>query len=192
MTYQQTSRPTRSFRSSLALLAAVGFVAIAPASLTLRAAETPGEFSKPTIDIGIVVSDAARTASFLTNAIGFKEIAGFEVNAAMGKRIGLVDGHDVKVRMFVLADGDQVTHIKILSFPNAASKKPDQQTIHATLGMRYLTLYVKDMNRALDRLKAANVPTLGETPLDLGGGNYITVVKDPDGNFIELIGPMKK
>lgn len=174
------------------MLAALGLVALAPTTLTLRAAEPPGEFSKPTIDIGIVVSDAARTASFLTNAIGFKEVAGFEVNAALGKRIGLVDGHDVKVRMFVLAEGDPVTHIKILSFPNAASKKPDQQTIHATLGIRYLTLYVNDMSRALERLKAAKVPTLGETPVDLGGGNYIAVVKDPDGNFIELIGPMKK
>jgi lactoylglutathione lyase len=192
MTNQNTCRPARWFRSSPALLAALGLLTVAPATLTLRAAETPGEFSKPTIDIGIVVSDAARTAGFLTNAIGFKEVTGFEVNAALGKRIGLIEGHDVKVRMFVLAEGEQVTHLKILSFPNAGAKKPDQQTIHATLGMRYLTLYVKDMNRALDRLKTAKVPTLGETPLDLGGGNFITVVKDPDGNFIELIGPMKK
>ncbi len=28
----------------------------------------------------------------------------------------------------------------------------------------------------------------GETPLDLGGGSYIAVCKDPDGNFFELIG----
>jgi len=52
-----------------------------------------------------------------------------------------------------------------------------------------LTLYVKDLDRALDRLKRAKVPLLGETPLDLGGGTHIVVVKDPDGHFIELIGP---
>ena len=190
MTNQNLPRQLSSLRKSLFFLAGLGLLAAAPAAL--RGAETPGEFAKPTIDIGIVVSDAARTAAFLTNAIGFKEIAGFEVNADLGRKIGLIEGHAVKVRMFVLGEGEQVTHIKILSFPEAASKQPDQQTIHATLGMRYLTLFVKDMNRALERLKAAKVPTLGETPLDLGGGSYITVVKDPDGNFIELIGPMKK
>ena len=58
-------------------------------------------------------------------------------------------------------------------------------------GLRYLTLYVKDMNRALERLKAAGVPTLGETPVDLGGGNALVTVKDPDGNFMELIGPRR-
>lgn len=190
MTYQNMPRLLTRFRESLSLLAGLGLLTAAPAAL--RGAETPGEFTKPTIDIGIVVQDAARAAAFLTNAIGFKEVTGFEVSADLGKKIGLIEGHAVKVRMFVLAEGEQVTHIKILSFPDAASKKPDQQTIHATLGMRYLTLYVKDMNRALERLKAAKVPLLGETPLDLGGGTYITVVKDPDGNFIELIGPMKK
>lgn len=142
--------------------------------------------------MGIVVQDAARTAAFLTNAIGFKEVPGFDVNADLGKKIGLIEGHAAKVRVFVLSEDEQATRIKILSFPAATSKKPDQNTIHATLGMRYLTLYVKDMSRALERLKAAKVQPLGETPLDLGGGTYITVVKDPDGNFIELIGPMGK
>ena len=190
MTNQNIPRLSACLRAPVLLLASLGLLAALPAAA--RAAGTPGEFAKPTIDIGIVVQDAARTAAFLTNAIGFTEVTGFDVSADLGKKIGLIEGHAVKVRMFVLSEGEQVTHIKILSFPNAASKKPDQQTIHATLGMRYLTLYVKDMNRALERLKAAKVPTLGETPLDLGGGTYITVVKDPDGNFIELIGPMKK
>ena len=172
------------------ILAGLGLLlALAPVT---RAADAAGEFTRPTIDIGIVVQDASRTAGFLTNAIGFTEVQGFDVSADLGKKIGLIEGHAVKVRVFVLSEGEQVTRIKILSFPGAASKKPDQQTIHATLGMRYLTLYVKDTNRALERLREANIKPLGETPLDLGGGTYITVVKDPDGNFIELIGPMKK
>lgn len=45
------------------------------------------------------------------------------------------------------------------------------------------------MNRALERLKRAGVPLLGDTPVDLGGGSWLAAVKDPDGNFIELIGP---
>lgn len=190
MTNQNTLRWIGPSHPRLRFLACVAL--LATLSTPLRSAETPGEFSKPTIDMGIVVQDAPRTAAFLTNAIGFKEVPGFDVSADLGRKIGLIDGHAVRVRVFVLADGDQATRIKLLSFPAADSKKPDQATIHATLGLSYLTLYVKDMNRALERLKAAKVTPIGQTPLDLGGGTYITVVKDPDGNFIELIGPMKR
>ena len=158
---------------------------------TAKGAESSAEFSKGVIDIGIVVSDAERTAQFLTNAIGFTEVKGFSVTPELGRKIGLVDGHPVEVRVFKLTEGEQATSIKVLSFPKAGGKKADQTFIHSTLGMRYLTLYVKDMSRSLERLKAAKVQTLGETPLDLGGGTYITVVRDPDDNFIELIGPMK-
>jgi lactoylglutathione lyase len=160
--------------------------------LTGKAADPSSEFSKGVIDIGIVVSDPAKTAAFLTNAIGFTEVKGFSVTSELGKKIGLVDGYPVVVRVFTLTQGDQSTRIKLLSFPMAKGAKPDQKFIHSTLGMRYLTLYVSDMNRAVDRLKVAKVEPIGETPLDLGGGNYITVVRDPDGNFVELIGPMKK
>lgn len=155
------------------------------------AAEPPGEFSSGRIDLGIVVKDADRSAAFLTNAIGFKEVRGFPVTGELGRKIGLVDGHPVNVRVFVLDEGDSATRLKVLSFPGAPAQKPDQRWIHSAIGMRYLTLYVKDVNRALDRLKQADVTLLGETPVDLGGGTFLVAVKDPDGNFIELIGPKK-
>ena len=161
---------------------------LAPAA---RAAETGGEFSKAIIDIGIVVKEAGRTAQFLTNAIGFKEVRGFPVTPDLGKKIGLLDGQATTVRVFVLDEADQATRIKILSFPDAPGKQADQAFIHSTLGLRYLTLYVKDMNRALERLKQAKVTLLGETPVELGGGTWLVAVKDPDGNFIELIGPRR-
>ena len=158
---------------------------------TGRAADAGGGFSKGIIDVGMVVADAGRTASFLTNVIGFTEVKGFSVSAEQGKRIGLVDGYPVDVRMFVLTEGEQATHLKVLSFPEAKAKALEQKFIHSSLGIRYFTLYVKDMNRAVERLKTARVPLLGETPLDMGGGTYIAVFRDPDGNFFELIGPMK-
>ncbi len=166
----------------------LGFTGLAPIA---RAADAGGEFSKPVIDIGIVVKDADRTASFLTNAIGFKEVRGFPVSSELGRKIGLIDGHAINVRVFVLDEADQATRIKILSFPKAPGKQPDQAYIHSALGIRYLTLYVKDMNRALERLKQAGIKLLGETPVDLGGGTLLVAVKDPDGNFLELIGPRR-
>ncbi len=169
----------RSLRAGAALL----FVGL------VTAAEAAGEFSSGRIDLGIVVKDADRSAAFLTNAIGFKEVRGFAVSGELGRKIGLIDGHALTVRVFVLEDGEAATRVKVLSFPAAPGQTPDQRWIHSTLGMRYVTLYVKDVNRALERLKQANVTLLGETPVDLGGGTWLVAVKDPDGNFFELIGP---
>lgn len=175
-----------------------GWLCLSAACLTLavsgasQAAENNAPFSKGVIDLGMVVSDAAKTAEFLTKAIGFTETKGFSVTPELGRKIGLVDGHAVDVRVFALTEGEQATRIKVLAFPKAATAKPDQKFIHSTFGFRYLTLYVSDVTQALARLKAAKVEPIGETPLDLGGGTYITVIRDPDGNFYELIGPMKK
>ena len=71
------------------------------------------------------------------------------------------------------------------------SAQQHQKYIHSTLGVSYLTLFVTDMDAAVARLKKANVRLLGKTPAALGGKTKITVVHDPDGNFIELIGPSK-
>jgi lactoylglutathione lyase len=169
----------------IVLVAALGLPSRIGAAQT---AATPAEFTKPVIDLGMVVKDANRSAAFLTNAIGFKEVTGFSVTAELGRRIGFIDGHPANVRVFVLDEVEQATRIKVLSFPDAPGKQPDQAYIHSTLGLRYLTLYVKDMNRALERLKQAGLALLGETPVDLGGGNLLVAVKDPDGNFFELIG----
>ena len=45
------------------------------------------------------------------------------------------------------------------------------------------------MDQALARLKKSDVKLLGEAPASLGGKTQLVVVRDPDGNFVELIGP---
>jgi catechol 2,3-dioxygenase-like lactoylglutathione lyase family enzyme len=147
------------------------------------------EFSKPIIDIGMVARDVEKSARFYTEVIGFTEVQGFSVTSELGRKIGLVDGHPVTVRMFVLGQGDQATHLKLMSFPDAPGKAADQSFIHSTYGFRYLTLYVSSADRALERIKKAGLKTLGETPISLGKDSRLIVVRDPDGNFIELIGP---
>jgi predicted enzyme related to lactoylglutathione lyase len=91
----------------------------------------------------------------------------------------------------MLEGTEPATRIKVLSFPKAQGKQADQAFIHSTLGFRYLTLYVTDMNQILARLKKAGVPTLGETPMEMGAGTWLVAIKDPDGNFIEFVGPRK-
>lgn len=156
-----------------------------------RAGENPAsEFSKPVIDIGIVAADLEKSARFYTEAIGFTEIQGFDVSAELGRKIGLIDGHPVHIRVFVLDNGELATRIKLMSFTKEApGAEPDQSFIHSTLGISYLTLYVKDMKQALQRLRQTNTPLLGESPVQLNERMQLTAVGDPDGNFLELIGP---
>ncbi|MBN9689914.1 MAG: VOC family protein [Verrucomicrobia bacterium] len=156
-----------------------------------QAADTAKEFTKPTIDIGMFAQDPDRTAAFLTNAIGFRELPSFAVSAELGKKIGLVNNHPFVIRMFTLGEGEDATRLKVISIPKVEGQKPNQKFLESTYGLRYLTLYVTDMTRALERLKAEKVTLLGESPVDLGGGTLLVAFQDPDGNFIELIGKRK-
>ena len=148
-------------------------------------------FSSVTVDIGMVAADLETSAKFYTEALGLKETKGFTASAEKATAFGLTDNHEAVIRVFILGEGEGATRLKLMSFPNAPGAKPDQKFIHSTIGVSYLTLRVTDMDAALARLKAAKVELLGETPASLGGDNFLTCVRDPDGNFIELIGPMK-
>lgn len=148
-------------------------------------------FSSTTVDVGIVASDLEASAKFYTEALGLMETKGFTATPEKATSFGLTNHLGADIRVFVLGDGPGAARIKLMSFPTAGGVKPDQSYIHSTIGISYLTLRVSDMDAALKRLKEAQVKLLGETPASVGGDNYLVAVKDPDGNFIELIGPMK-
>ncbi|MFK5923097.1 MAG: VOC family protein [Verrucomicrobiota bacterium] len=151
-------------------------------------------FSKSTIDIGITVANVEKSAAFYADVLGLKEVKGFDVSADKATRLGLTDHQPANIRVFVLDDskGATTARIKLMAFPKAPGVKPDQKFIHSTISISYLTLFVADLDLAVERVKKANVKLLGETPVDLGGGKFLATVQDPDGNFIELIGPSKK
>ena len=148
-------------------------------------------FSKATIDIGITVADVTKSAAFYSEVLGLKEVKGFEVSGEKASNLGLTDNQAVSVRVFVLDDTEGATtaRIKLMAFPKAPGVKPDQKFIHSTIGVSYLTLRVTDMDVALKRLADSKIKLLGKTPSNLSGNMYLTTVQDPDGNFIELIGP---
>jgi lactoylglutathione lyase len=182
------------------LLVAVGVlmgIAGAVAALTAgpkgEAAETAKEpkdnFDKNVIDIGIVASDVAKTAAFYKDALGFVEVEGFDVPAAMGQNSGLTDNQAFKVRVFVAADKSKATKVKIMSFPKAPGKKADTKFLHSSYGYRYITVFVNDMTAALARARKAGVMPVKEPYKLADGKNYLALVRDPDGNFVELLGP---
>lgn len=161
-------------------------------ALTAQDSEKPEVFSSPVMDLGIVVGDLEKSATFYAEVLGCKEVNGFSVPAAFATSIGLVDNMDVTARVFTLGQGEKQSRIKMMAFPKSERKKGDQSFIHSNLGFSYLTLHVADLNASIKRLEKAKVKLLGETPVVLGGNNGLLVCRDPDGNFIELIGPYKQ
>lgn len=167
------------------------------ASILLNPAIALGEeqsFSSGVVDLGIVVKDLEKSAKFYIEVVGLKEIPGFQVPGKVTGEFGLTDNQDVTARVFVpdAGEGKPTSKLKMMAFPKAPGAEADQKFIHSTLGFSYLTLFVTDMDAALERLKKAKVETLGKTPASIGGANKLTVFRDPDGNFIELIGPSKE
>ncbi len=158
--------------------------------LMAAAKQTGGkaEFSRTTIDLGMVVSDVEKAAKFYTEAIGFRELSGFDVSTRMAADTGLTDNRPFKVRVFVLGDEPAATRLKVMTIPGANSKKVDNQYIGSSLGFRYLTINVADLTQTMARLKRSGVAPVKE-PYQLGGNSYLILVKDPDGNTVELIGP---
>ncbi len=149
------------------------------------------EFARSTIDIGVVVSDVEKAARFYTEAVGFTEIRGFEVSAPLTGDSGLTAYKAFKVRVFVLAEESTATRLKLMEIPEAHPKKVDTQYISSSLGFSYLTVHVADMGASVDRAAKAGVQPV-KKPYKLGGNNYLTLLKDPDGNIVELVGPMTK
>jgi len=71
----------------------------------------------------------------------------------------------------------------------------DTDFIHSRTGFRYLTISVNDTTAALERLSMLGVKPLAKSPValpeSLAAGMYLTCVRDPDGNIVELLGPRK-
>ncbi|MBN8246969.1 MAG: VOC family protein [Verrucomicrobia bacterium] len=168
------------------LLVCVGLLLL----LRAPARAQTNEFSSDTISIGVVVSDLDRSLRFYTNVIGMKKTGAFTVDAAGGKRTGLTGGVPVTISVLRLGEGRNATDWKLMSFGKPAPH-PAPQHLQDDVGMQYITLNVRSLKPFLQRLKENNIPLLGETPIPIGGNNHFVLVRDPDGVFVELIGPLE-
>ena len=120
-----------------ASLAAILMMSMAPAEEEGRELYTNG-----VIDLGIVVRDLDQSAKFYTEVVGLKEVNGFKVPGKVTGDFGLTDNQDVTARVFVAVDaaGKPASKLKMMAFPKAQGKKPDQEFIHSTLGVSGLNL----------------------------------------------------
>ena len=181
---------TRSSLFAVLVVISTGSLFLSGCADQSEAGTKSSAFARTTIDVGIVVSNVEKSAVFYKNALGFTEVPGFDVSAEMGGGSGLTDNQPFKVRVFVLSDEPTATKIKLMQFPQTPGKKVDHRFIHSSLGYSYLTIFVSDTAASVERAKKAGA-VIVKKPYQLGGNNYLTLVKDPDGNIIEFVGPTK-
>ena len=149
---------------------------------------SPDEFESGTIGIGVVVTDLERSLDFYIRGLGMTKTGEFSVTGEFGKRSGLTNSIPFNVTILKLKDEQHATEWKLMSFGNKAGHQTPQY-IHNDTGIQYVTIFVKSMKPFLERFNKQNIRLLAETPTKLDDGRTFVLIQDPDGTFIELIGP---
>ena len=153
-------------------------------------------FSDATMDLGIVVSDLDASIRFYTEVVGLEKTGAFAVGKNFCRSAGLTDSHALDIQVLSPNGDTEGTGVKLMALPDVESKKGDHRFIHSQLGYSYLTFYVTDIDAASARMKAAGVKAAGReqvrVPLETPVPMFLTLIADPDGNLIELIGPKAK
>jgi glyoxylase I family protein len=126
--------------------------------------------SKPALDLGIITRDAGPMLAF------YKEILGLPLESVIPMPSGGTM-HRLKV-------GESVLKIVQLDKPPAADAIPGG--IPAATGMRYFTLHVSNLQEMVDASDHAGYKIV--VPIKtIRAGVSIAIVKDPDGNWVELL-----
>lgn len=156
-------------------------------------AAQPNLFAHDTVHLGIVVRDIDAAAKFYVDVLGLEEDRAFEVPTSMCTAAGLTDDQPLAVRAFTTdVEKDDATRVKLMEVPGVDSKPADNAFVHSQLGISYLTFGVRDIDASLARVRAAGGDALADGPIRLGeraDADWLALVRDPDGNLIELIGP---
>lgn len=146
------------------------------------------EFSHPGISVGNVVEDLEQSVKFYTEVIGMIQTGSFSVDKEKAKELGLTDKYTLDVTVLKLEDSPNATEWKLMSLGTKANH-PKQKWMSDDTGMQYITIFVNHLNPLIERCKKHNVKILSGEPSSLGDGKFFILVQDPDGTFIELIGP---
>lgn len=156
--------------------------------LLFQNANAQSEFAHPGIFVGNVVEDLDKSVEFYTQVIGMTQTGSFSVDKQKGTELGLTNKYNLDVIILKLEDSPNATEWKLMSL-GTKSKHPKQKWIHDDTGMQYITIMVNSISPFIERCKKHNVKILSGEPSVLGENKFFILVQDPDGTFIEIIGP---
>ena len=135
--------------------------------------------------IGYVVEDIDRSEAFYTKVLGMQAVGGFSLDTTWSREAGAAHGRPFSVKQFKLGDGPGATLLKLAYFDSSAPR-PHQQGLDTPAGVNYLTLSYPDLAPLVARLEKAGIPILGYVRRK---EYQLIFTRDPDGLFIELVGP---
>jgi len=173
--------------SSLVFALALSFNSFS--QITPPSQVTPSNFTSKLIGLGVVVSDLEKSLDFYINGIGMVKAYSFKINSEFSKRSGLANGDSAAVTVLKLENSPEANEWKLMSFAKKATHTK-QNFIQDDTGVQYITINVKALKPIIERLKQRSIPFLGSSPTPLNRNSQLLLVQDPDGTFIELIGPM--
>jgi catechol 2,3-dioxygenase-like lactoylglutathione lyase family enzyme len=122
------------------------------------------------IGVGLVTRDAGTLLRFYTDVFGLQPLEPVAF-----------PGHGTVHR---LRSGRSLLRI---FEPATTPTEAPRAALAAMTGIRYLTLVVDDLDRALGACRAFGIDT--PEPTSVGRGLLLATVQDPEGNAIEIQGP---
>ena len=170
------------------LLKSFAFLTMMLTGFSSFSVQPPDDFAKSAFSVGVVVEDLNKSIDFYINVIGMVKTGEFSVDAEKAKELGLSNGDRFDVKVLKLENSENAPEWKLMSF-GKKSAHPKQHFVPDDTGIQYITIFVKSMKPILERIQKYKVKTLGKSPTMLDADRQFVAIQDPDGNFIELIGP---
>lgn len=165
--------------------------------LSTKSGSCESNFARQTIDLGVVVSDIEESLKFYKDIIGFEETGGFEVKGSFPKKVGLTDGAPLDIHVLVLGKEENATKLKLMQVDSKKKAKGIKQPfIHSFTGYSYITIFVHDVDLVWSNARKNGLKAYAQSPQILPKGLpqdiCLLMLKDPDGNFVEIVGPKTK
>ncbi len=129
------------------------------------------DVSKAGIDLGIVITDSAKSLDFYCGVLGLEHVADMPMPVGGGGTMHRLQCGDSVIK---LVNFDETPALGLAGGPAAGT------------GIRYLTITVSNLHDAVAAAEAAGV-TVALGPTVVREGVTISMLEDPDGNWVELL-----
>ena len=151
--------------------------------IKIIAQDSPAELG--VMAVGLVVSDIATSEKFYTEVLGMVPAGEFSLDKTWSEEAGAAGGKPFSVKMFKLQNRKSATILKLAYFDETAPR-PQATGVDSHAGVNYLTLHYDNIHEVMKRVDKAGIATLGWVKRE---GYQLAFIRDPDGMFIEIVGP---
>ncbi len=127
--------------------------------------------TKDSIDIGIVVKDAEAALGFYRDTLGFEDTGSMAMPGGGGTMYRLLCG---------------TTLVKLVAPEAELPAAAPPGGIQGAYGYRYWTISISNLDEVTDRCAAAGRKVVIK-PREIRPGVRISMVEDPDGNWVEFL-----